>query len=534
MIARLERRKARALAALEKAGASEDEVELAVEALEADLARDLAHLEYQSVERGTNLLIRERQREALAGGGLLGDDGGDRAAMEAEHNRRRAEAKERMLTRRKRRRAHLKSQGHEADDDEAVVAAIAELDAEEAQELAELDEAARRGVGGGGDGGGGGGGDAGDGGGGVHREYHAECRAKAGEKMRGAMDAEHNRRKAKVKERMLKRRKRRKAHLKGQGHDADDDKVVMSAMTELDAEEARLMGDVAAQIEREELFFLGQLDSQLAAKEGRDAMFHEKLAALNSEHTKATNAIREEWQNEYAAAKSQLEARLAERRAKRAQELLVQGADSGQIELELQQLNQDDLDQARALQQQYHGVLTMKLAAVHASHDNSVRALVAEDSAMRAVEETDADQLRRLFKKSMGERQNLEKRISKEKEEKRKALQKRLKERRKKLAREREQLGGGAKGGVELRSGLAKLAEAEAGLVREEAEALDAIEREAEASEKDESRTASELAQNTFKMAREASGEAAAELRVELDRIRTEVSGKRVYCSEWT
>lgn len=209
---------------------------------------------------------------------------------------------------------------------------------------------------------------------------------------------------------------------------------------------------------------------------------------------------------------------------------MVQGADSGQIELELKQLNQDDLDQARALQQQYHGVLTMKLAAVHASHDNSVRALVAEDTAMRAIEETDADQLRRLFKKSMGERQNLEKRIGKEKEEQRKALQKRLKERRKKLARERDQLGSGSKGGVELQKGLAKLAQAEAGLVQEEAEALDAIEKEAEASETDEARTATELAQNTFKVAREASGEAAAELRGELDRIRTEVSEGRACC----
>ena len=53
---------------------------------------------------------------------------------------------------------------------------------------------------------------------------------------------------------------------------------------------------------------------------------------------------------------------------------------------------------------------------------------------MRAIQETDATQLRLLFEKSMGERQVLEKRLAQEKEEKRASLKERLAERRKKHA----------------------------------------------------------------------------------------------------
>ena len=161
LLARLERKKAKIKDKMEKSGASEEDIGLALEALEADTERQLSQLEFEILQRGQDLLMRERQREALADGRSHDDEGdgedefrkrafGDlkaqqenrrealRKALDAEQNRRKAKVREKVLARKRARKKRLQEQG-KSDDDPEMVEVMEALETEEAAALADVE-----------------------------------------------------------------------------------------------------------------------------------------------------------------------------------------------------------------------------------------------------------------------------------------------------------------------------------------------------------------------------------------------------------
>ena len=325
------------------------------------------------------------------------------------------------------------------------------------------------------------------------------------------LEAEGARRRAKLAERMSRRRTAKKAGLLAAGVPEGSDQMD-SAMAALDSQEAASLEQLEGQMQNEADFYAAQLEQRLENVESRHLKFNDDVRKLQEEEMRRRLEVEEALRTDHAAKTAALMERLKARRTKKCHEMMDKDppATAEEISEELERLNEGDIQELFDLQQSMKTALSARLTEDSLTQKADMDKLTSADAAVAAVMDFDNAELRRLVDKHAKDRAALEEAIQAKRKDSSNALKKRLAEKRARKRRDLESDGASEE----------QVAEALQEIAQEEMEALEQLEKDATEACEEQWSKVSELSQQQLNESLGGAKASAVEIEANLGELR--------------
>ena len=324
-------------------------------------------------------------------------------------------------------------------------------------------------------------------------------------------EAEGARRRAKLAERMARRKAAKKESMLAAGVDEGSEELD-GAMREIDAHETAALEELEAQMQKEADFYSGQLEERLQSTEVRHRKFNDDVRSLQEEERRKRLELEDALREDHKAKTAALMERLRAKRNKKTHEILDKDppVSAEEISRELELLNESDMQELFDLQQSMQTEVATKVTESGLAQKAEIEKLVSTDAAVAAVMDFDNAELRRLVEKHAKDRADLEDAMQAKQRSSSAALKMRLAEKR---ARKKQQL---KADGASAKDTVAAMVQ----LDHEDVEALDQLEAEVAQGFEEQWQKVTELGEQQVTDAASGSKEAAGEIEANLGELR--------------